>query len=306
VAETGRREGVAAKKAAPLLCHSSLPSPSPRPAATVIVVRDGPHPTSPLEVLLLRRSLQADFVGGAYVFPGGSVDAADRGARAQRLCPGRSDAAASATLGVRSGGLAYWVAAIRECFEEAGLLLARRDGMAVSFTDPGTAERFVRLRGALHAGECSFVDVCEAEGLTLCVESLYYFAHWITPERSTRRYDTRFFVAAAPEGQAPAHDAHETISCTWIRPTAALARHRAGQMELVLPTITSLQAIARFANTASLLAAVASLRDVPTILPKMVGAGANARLLLPGDPGYEELDGAGAAAPEETPTQADG
>lgn len=275
-----------------------LPEPvTPRAAATVMVVRDGDHTEDLLEVLMLRRSLRADFVGGAHVFPGGAVDRGDGDPDARRFCRGLSDAAASATLGVDSGGLAYWVAAVRECFEESGLLLACGSGGApVSFSDPGVAERFARHRAALNARERSFLDVCESEDLRLAVDELHYFAHWITPEGSPRRYDTRFFVAAAPEGQTPANDAAETISDVWVRPADALARHRAGEMELILPTIRNLQAIGRFATTAELLDATAVPGDIPTVLPRVVTDGGGIRILLPGDPGYDDRAGEPAAA----------
>jgi 8-oxo-dGTP pyrophosphatase MutT (NUDIX family) len=254
-----------------------------------MVVRDGPHARSPLEVLMLRRSLRADFVGGAHVFPGGAVDPGDGGPRIERLCRGVADGEASAALGVASGGLAYWVAAVRECFEESGLLFGcRSDGVAVSFSDPGVAERFARQRAALNARERSFVEVCESEGLLLCVDALRYFAHWITPEGPPRRYDTRFFVAAAPAGQAPAHDVGETIADLWVRPADALEHHRAGEMELILPTIRNLQAIGRFATAGELLAAASTAREIPTVLPRMVADDGGVRLLLPGDPGYDD------------------
>lgn len=260
----------------------------PRPAATVMVVRDGPMQDAPLEVLMLRRNLLADFVGGAHVFPGGAVDSGDADPLLQGLCPGLSDADASAALGVPSGGLAYWVAAVRECFEEAGLLFARDAGGApLTFSDPDVAARFARHRAALNARQRSFLDVCHAEDLSLAVDSLQYFAHWITPEGSPRRYDTRFFVAPAPDGQTPTHDAAETIADMWVRPADALDRHRAGQMELILPTIRNLQAIGRFATSAELLDAAAAPGDVPTVLPRVVPDGRGLRILLPGDAGYD-------------------
>ncbi len=261
----------------------------PRPAATVMVVRDGTHPSAPLEVLLLRRNLRADFVAGAHVFPGGALDPGDGGPRVERLCRGLADGAASSVLGVGSGGLAYWVAAVRECFEEAGLLFAcGADGGTVSFSDPRVAERFALHRAALNARERSFADVCESEGLWLCVDALHYFAHWITPVGSPRRYDTRFFVTAAPEGQTPAHDAGETISDAWVRPKDALDRHRAGEMELLLPTIRNLQAIGRFETAAGLLDAASAPGEIPTVVPKVVTVDGGLRVLLPGDPGYDD------------------
>jgi 8-oxo-dGTP pyrophosphatase MutT (NUDIX family) len=255
-----------------------------------MVVRDGDHSDAPLEVLMVRRNLRSDFVGGAYVFPGGAVDPADGGRVAEVLCPTRSDAHASGTLGVGSGGLAYWVAAIRECFEEAGLLLAREGsgGPMVSFADPTRAERFAALRREINSRRCSFADVCQAERITLAVDCLHYFAHWITPEGSPRRYDTRFFVAPAPLGQTPAHDAAETICDVWIRPGDALAQHRAGVKELILPTIRSLQAISRFPTSGQLIQAAATIERVPAVVPRMVADETGARLLLPGDPGYDD------------------
>ncbi len=263
-------------------------APAPRPAATVMVVRDGPWPDAPLEVLMLRRSLRADFVGGAHVFPGGAVDPSDGDARAEELCRGLTDGAASATLGVPSGGLSYWVAAVRECFEEAGLLLVcGPGGETVTFSDPAVAARFAAHRAAINARQRSFLEMCGAEGLRLAADSLHYFAHWITPEGAPRRYDTRFFVAAAPDGQRPAHDVDEPISDVWVRPADALERHRAGELELILPTIRNLQAIGRFETAAALLDAAAAPGDVPTILPRVVAAGGGVRFLLPGDPGYD-------------------
>jgi 8-oxo-dGTP pyrophosphatase MutT (NUDIX family) len=260
-----------------------------RPAATLMLVRDGDHPTAPLEVLMVRRSLRSDFVGGAHVFPGGAVDPADGGPRAEDLCGGMTDAEASATLELAAGGLAYWVAAIRECFEEAGILLARgAGGTPLSFADPDDAARFAGHRRDVNAGRRTFLDVCSAECLTLAVGSMSYFSHWITPEGGRRRYDTRFFVAPAPPGQTSQHDSAETISDVWIRPEDALVQHRRGAIELVFPTIRSLQAIGRYPSAAELLAASRRPARVPAHLPRMVADGHGWRILLAGDPGYDE------------------
>jgi len=259
-----------------------------------MVVRDGSDAGgAALEVLMVRRSLHADFVGGAHVFPGGAVDPSDHGPRAERLCCGRSDADASTILGVRSGGLAYWVAAIRECFEEAGLLLAcDKSGAPVDFSDLDVAERLARHRASLNAREHTFLDICDMEGLQLLAGELAYVSHWITPEGSPRRYDTRFFVAAAPGGQTPAHDAGETVAHAWLRPAEALERHRSGEIDLILPTIKNLEAIAAFTTSAQLLDAAAALRDVPEMLPRAVAGDDGPLLLLPGDPGYADPAGA--------------
>ena len=238
---------------------------------------------------MVRRSPHAEFVPDAHVFPGGAVDPADRGPRAERLCCGRSDAEASAILGVASGGLAYWVAAVRECFEEAGLLLAcDESGAPADLSDPDVAERLARHRAQLNAREQAFLDICEMEGLRLSAGELAYVSHWITPEGSPRRYDTRFFAAAAPEGQTPAYDAGETVAHVWLRPAEALERHRSGEIDLILPTIRNLQAIGAFVTTAELFDAAAALRDVPAMLPRAVAGDDGPRLLVPGDPGYAD------------------
>ncbi len=272
-----------------------------RPAATVMLVRDADEPDeggSRLEVLMVRRNLRSDFVGGAYVFPGGAVDPADGGTEAEAACHGRTDAGASALLGIGSGGLAYWVAVLRETFEEAGLLLAERPGgpALLAGDDPAEEAHFVAERAAVNAGTRRFLDLCRDEGLMLMVGDVHYFAHWITPKGAPRRFDTRFFVAAAPPNQHAAHDAGETIAEAWIAPRAALAGHREGSFEMIFPTIRNLQAISRFANSQELLsAAAAASGSVPTIEPRVVADGNGVRIVLPGDEGYDEAPVPGSA-----------
>lgn len=261
-----------------------------RDAATVMLVRDG---AEGLEVFMLRRNLNSDFVGGAYVFPGGAVDDHDRHEDLEPVCAGRSDADASHRLGIGRGGLAYWVAAIRESFEEAGVLLAYGpDGALVDLDhDLALQERFVAHRHAVDRGERRLVDVCADEGLRLAADSIFYFSHWITPEGAPRRYDTRFFVAAAPPDQQPLHDDHEVIANLWVRPADALARYEAGEFELIFPTMRSLVSLSRFGTAAEVLAAAAALDEVPAILPRIVEdeGGGGYRIVLPGDAGYDEV-----------------
>ena len=260
-----------------------------RDAATVMLVRDVPGSGSGMEVFMLRRNLNSDFVGGAYVFPGGGVDEADRHAELEAVCRGLSDDAASARLGIERGGLAFWVAAIRECFEEAGVLLAASSHGPLALDDPVTADRFRLHRKAVDAGERRLVEVCVQEGLQLTVDRVHYFSHWITPVGPPRRYDTRFFVAAAPAGQEPLHDDRETIASLWVQPADALERHRRGGLDLILPTIRNLEAISRFERSADLLDAAARITDVPAIQPRIVrDEDGGTRILLPGDPGYDE------------------
>lgn len=251
-----------------------------------MLVRDT---TDGMEVFLLRRNLQSDFVGGAYVFPGGAVDEADRHGDLERICRGRSDDSASAQLGIDSGGLAFWVAAIRESFEEAGVLLAVPESSddVISFADPPTAARFAEHRRAVDSGEARLADICEMEGLRLDAGRIHYFSHWITPLGPPRRYDTRFFVAAAPAEQVPLHDDRETIANLWVTPADALERHRRGELDLILPTIKNLEALGRFSRSSELLAHAQAISEVPTIVPRVVSDEGGVRILLPGDPGYD-------------------
>jgi 8-oxo-dGTP pyrophosphatase MutT (NUDIX family) len=275
----------------PVAPRAPGPQGAMRAAATMMVVRDGAsRPTAPLEVLMLLRTISADFMGGAYVFPGGGVDDADRLPTSLARCGGRDDASVSAMLGLAAGGLAYWVAALRECFEEAGLLLAhsRSDGTPVSFADPEVAQRFVGHRHDVNTRRRRFLDVLADEDLELDTAGVHYFAHWITPEGAPRRYDTRFFVARAPQDQTPVHDAGETVDDRWLRPADALALHAEGQIELIFPTIKTLQAISRFDTADQLIAAAARMGEVPAMLPRLISDGRGMRILLPGDPGYAD------------------
>lgn len=250
----------------------------PRDAATVIVARDGDEG---VEVFMLRRSARSDFVPDAYVFPGGGVEPADRAPEIQARCSGLSDAEASLRLGMVTGGAALWVAAIRECFEEAGLLLG---------LPPGTlgAEELDRRRQDLLGGEKTFAELCASLDLTFRLDLVHYVSHWITPAGAPIRYDTRFFLSAAPDGQAGAHDGVETTEHRWVTPRRALADHEAGRILLVPATRAQLEMVHRFPTTAELLAHAAAIADVPTIEPVIIrgenGEPDRVRIPLPGGP----------------------
>jgi len=259
----------------------------PRPAATVILARD--REEGGFEVLMLLRNLNSDFVGGAYVFPGGAVDPVDATDEATSRCRGLDDAAASSILGVDEGGLAYWIACLRELFEEAGLLLAAPEGAGeLDMSDDAVTSRFAAHRAAVNDGSRRFLDVVAEERLVLDLDALCYFAHWVTPVGPSRRYDTRFFVAAAPRDQIPVHDDKELVANVWVAPHEALARHERGEMQLILPTIKNLQAISRFSTAAELLGAARAETRVPRIEPRIVADGDGVRILLPGDPGFDD------------------
>jgi 8-oxo-dGTP pyrophosphatase MutT (NUDIX family) len=260
------------------------------PAATVMLVRDG---DDGLEVFMLRRALGASFAGGVYVFPGGRVDAADHADELEAICDDLDDPQASARLGLDRGGLAYWVAAIRECFEEAGVLLARPvDGdAAIRFDDPATEQRFGDARRAVHSGAVSLVDLCASEGLRLITDLVQYVAHWITPVGEPKRFDTRFFLALAPAAQEPLHDDSETIASLWVTPGDALARNAAGELQLYAPTIHNLEFLDRHATAETALAAGAAIGSPPAILPRLrFGAdGRFAGVVLPDHADYDSI-----------------
>lgn len=256
-----------------------------RPAATVMMVRDSPEG---FEVLMLRRNLNSDFVGGAYVFPGGGVDDADSSSTAEHRVEAMTDAVASARLGLVSGGLSYFVACLRELFEEAGLLVAHNEvGDRVRFDDPIVKARFSQHRRAVNDREVRFLDVISQENLRLDLSSLEYVAHWVTPIGPPRRYDTRFFVALAPEAQLAAHDQGETVADLWVRPSDALERQRRGELEMIFPTIRNLEAIEGFSSAEEVLHYARTLTNIPRIEPRIAERDGRMAILMPGDQGYE-------------------
>ena len=202
---------------------------------------------------MVRRTIDAVFSPGAHVFPGGALDPDDRTAELESRCDGLDDATASAILGVPAGGLGYFVAAARECFEEAGLLLARCDGELVTDVD-----LYRSHRDGLNAGELSLLEICVAASLTLAVDLLLPFGHWITPIGPPRRFDTRFFVAPAPPGQDPSHDGWETTEGLWMRPADVLVAADRGEVDLIEPTRHTLQALTDHERVDELFAAKAA------------------------------------------------
>jgi 8-oxo-dGTP pyrophosphatase MutT (NUDIX family) len=231
-----------------------------RKAATLVLVRGRNSPG--FEVFMVERPGSAAF-GGLHVFPGGKVDPADRVDAAH--CDGLSDEAASAWLGVPEGGLAYWVAAIRESFEEAGVLLGRLQGRLIETADPQLEARFQRHREALVRGELKMSDLCLREEIVLAADRVHYFSHWITPEGAPARFDTRFFLAVMPENQIVSHHAEELEDGLWITPQEALSHHVSGRWRMIYPTLTTLETLARFDTIEALVAAVQSWSHLPEV-----------------------------------------
>ena len=247
-----------------------------RPAATVILVRGA---KAGFEVFMLKRTGRASFAGGMFVFPGGRVDGDDHLHRydAVRSGPSEAQAAQVAALGAEWRG--YWVAGIRESFEEAGLLLAYRNGRLLSFADDGERQRFMGYRRPLHAGELTLFDLCRRENLTLAVDRIHYHNRFVTPLGRPRRFDTRFFIAEAPAEQTGRHDDRETVDSVWISPQDALARNAAGEFDLMGVTEAQLKWLGALESAPAVLAMAAARRDFRVyrpVLPPHLSDGAAA------------------------------
>jgi 8-oxo-dGTP pyrophosphatase MutT (NUDIX family) len=252
-----------------------------RPASTVVVLRDtvdGP------EVFMVRRHHGNEFMAGAYVFPGGRVDRGDRDVVSAAWCDGFGDLSARMPGMSLSEAEAFLVAAARELFEEAGVLVARdAGGRFVSLTGDNAEMHVETLRHAVHSGARAFPDVVREAGLRLALDALVPFAHWVTPPLDIRRFDTRFFLAPMPAGQRPAHDEKETTESMWIRPTDAIGRCERGDIVLPPPTWTSLRELEPFTSVAAALAWAAGRRVVGRE-PKVTEISGEHVVLLPGDP----------------------
>ncbi len=243
------------------------------PAATVVLMRDG---TEGLEVLLLRRNRRAGFVPGAYVFPGGRVDPADGAPDAIRRLDGPSPEAAAMRLDLDEGdppAIAYYVAALREAFEETGILVGARPdshrvagpGAAAPEGEPRTRD-VPQVRDDLLEDRITFGTALERLGCRVVSGALEYLAHWVTPVSEPRRYDTRFFAARAPRGAEPVIDAREMTGSLWVTPTRGVLGAESGELPMILPTIRTLAHLAAYAAVDEVLQALPDL-DVPRILP---------------------------------------
>jgi 8-oxo-dGTP pyrophosphatase MutT (NUDIX family) len=251
-----------------------------------------------LEILLVARRAESRAFGGAHVFPGGLVDAADRAPLLLAAAAGGDpDSKSTATTVAAKPMLAFRIAAIRELFEEAGVLLAESDGQPLRFDDASVRDRFGCHRQALLAGTRSFADIVAEERLRLCTDALLYFSRWITPTHAPRRYDAHFFVARAPAHQAPLHDERETTSAEWWTPADALAAAAAGSMVLTPPTARTLEELVEL-GTLEHVRTSASSRPVTPILPKVVQIGDRMGVLYPGDVDYDATE-PGQAIPAE-------
>ena len=260
-----------------------------RSAATVLILADKPD----LQVLMLKRNARSIFVGDMWVYPGGAVDPEDATTEADAVVEGLTDTEASESLQVDQGGIAFWVAALRETFEEAGILLARNPGdeQLVDLSLPDLQRRFNTYRAGVNSGDIDFVDMVRREGLVLDGPGVNYVSRWVTPLGPPRRYDTRFFVTAMPDGQQPLHDNDEAVHHQWIRPAEALALNEADEMLMMTPTVSMLDRLTRFENSAqAIAAATGNTENEDEMVHIRYGIEGPGRIAWPDDPDYDDAD----------------
>jgi 8-oxo-dGTP pyrophosphatase MutT (NUDIX family) len=247
-----------------------------RPASTMLLLRDG---AQGMEVFMVVRHHQIDFASGALVFPGGSVDADDH-----EIASSASFYSGGADLD--GLGIAFRVGAIRETFEECGILLAREKG-ANALVPAAHADAIAdRHRAALNKGERKFSEILAQEGIVLALDLLVPFAHWITPVGLPKRFDTHFYLAVAPGDQLGAHDGHESVDSVWVRPNEAVEGAKTGKFKLVFATERNLIKLGKQTTTASSLDA-ARKGGVVTVCPEVIRGEKSRQLKIPAEAGYD-------------------
>jgi len=264
------------------VCHHAAavseakrPVPPPIPSATILLVRED-H--GPLEVFMVQRHHQIDFASSALVFPGGKVDPADRDPALRARCAGAE--------GLDDEALAFRIAAVRETFEESGVLVARPLGSDALVPAARAAEIEARWRRPLNANRTTIGEIAAAEDLVLALDALVLFAHWITPEFMPKRFDTHFYLVAVPRDQAAAHDGGESVDSLWIAPDRALADATAGRLSIIFPTRMQLAKLARAGSVADALARARAARVVP-VLPTVGKGAAGPVLRIPVEADYD-------------------
>lgn len=262
--------------------------PDPKDAATVILLREAAE--AGFEVYLMRRHKNQSFMGGAFVFPGGRLDEADCDPLlAGHVCGLTGEPPVKSFNEQDLDGdkaLGLYFTAIRETFEEAGVLSAQyKSGQSVDFNNEAEALRFAGHRKMLHEGRISLLDIADKENLLFSLDMLVPYAHWITPEVESKRFDTRFFIARPPKGQTPIHDSVEMTESLWITPQEALERQGRGQLLLMPPTLITITELALFDSIEEVFAETAK-KNIQIIMPQGLSNGDAFGLKLPNDPEY--------------------
>jgi 8-oxo-dGTP pyrophosphatase MutT (NUDIX family) len=252
----------------------------PVAAATVLLVRDRVH-ESGLEVFLVERHREIEFAGGATVFPGGKVQESDASPSLRERCRGSE--------GIGDAALAVRVAAIRESFEECGILLARAPAAPEPVPAARLAELWKRYREGLERRELSLEEMIQKEDLELACDLLVPFAHWITPEGMPKRFDTYFFIVRAPSDQVAVHDGRELVGARWLSPAQALADADAGRRNIIFPTRMNLAKLGRSQSAQDAITA-ARAHPVVTVLPRIDRGAKGPVLRIPAEAGYDIVE----------------
>lgn len=243
------------------------------PSATILMLRDGPQG---LEVFMVVRHHEIDFASGALVFPGGKADPGDFD---DGLLARLDGADPDPTLrGIQ-------VAAIREAFEECGILLARSAGDD-ALIGGGRLGELEPYRNALHAGQLTMLEFAERENLRLACDELTHFAHWITPENLPKRFDTHFYLAKAPADHLALHDGHESVDSVWITPAQAMADAESGKRTVIFPTLRNLAKLG-FSDTAERAINAAAAESVVSVLPRIEQRDDGPYICIPPEAGYD-------------------
>jgi len=262
----------------------------PKNAATVILLRD--KEPEGLEVFLLKRHEKSSFMGGNFVYPGGRVDRDDGSLESCSLSKGITFEEAQKILGGITSpeeGFAYWIAGIRELFEEAGVLLAYdQKGNLFQFKNRDEQEKFSNYRVLLQKGGITICQIAQEEKLLFALDQLHYYAHWITPEARPERFDTRFFLAHYPLGQEASHDQKETTAGIWIIPRKALEENLKGEVILSPPTLKTLEDLSRFKTIDEVFTSLRN-REFQPILPILTKISSGPIIIFPWDPEYENF-----------------
>jgi 8-oxo-dGTP pyrophosphatase MutT (NUDIX family) len=250
----------------------------PRPASTILLLRDAPAQKE-IEVFMMVRHYEIDFNSGALVFPGGSVDKNDQEIIAQRELHTGGEGLAAAALSFR-------IAAIRETFEESGILLARPKGSKSLVDARRASEIEAAHRADLNDRKTTFLKVLADNGLALALDELVPYAHWITPEGMPKRFDTWFFLAAAPPDQLGAHDGRESTDSIWVSPREALAGGESGRFKLPFPTTRNLIKLGKHGRVEDALTDSRG-RSIVTVMPVMTRLNGGRQLRIPKEAGYD-------------------
>ena len=251
---------------------------APRQASTVLLLRDS-KAAKEFEIFMMVRHHQIEFNSGALVFPGGSVDKNDREIAA-------NPALYSGGEGLDADALGFRIAAIRETFEESGILLARPKGSTALVDAKRASEIAIAHRAELNEGKITFLKVLTDSGMLLALDALMPYAHWITPEGMPKRFDTWFFLAAAPPDQLGAHDGKESTDSIWVSPREALEGGDNGRFKLPFPTTRNLIRLGKQGSVRDALEDSKG-RDIVTVMPVVTKLNGSRQLRIPLEAGYD-------------------